>query len=104
MANITQPVRCRDSAGIRTRRVVAITGPASYATGGFACTASELFLGLVEFFPSVVGLDANGVTPRLFVYDYVNEKIKAFVPNTGAEVGGGTDLSGYTFRVEAIGK
>jgi hypothetical protein len=104
MATITEPVRTRDAAGIRARRVLQVAGPSSYATGGDPCTPNALFLGVGESIPSVTALDASGANPRLVVYDYVNEKFKWFVPNTGSEVANATDLSGYSFRIEVAGK
>jgi acyl-CoA synthetase (AMP-forming)/AMP-acid ligase II len=105
MATITQTrARCRDNAGIRARRVVTIAGPASYATGGDPIAPRQLWLGMIEFFPSVIVLNAAGAAPRSVVYDYTNEKLRWFVTDTGAEVTATTDLSGYTFHVEVMGK
>jgi hypothetical protein len=101
---ITEVVRTRDNAGIRSRRILQITGPVSYSTGGFPLASGKLFLGVKEIVPSVIGVDALGANPRLFTYDYTNEKMLAFVPSTAAEVAAAVDLSGYVFRIEVAGK
>lgn len=103
MATISEPVRTRDAAGIRAKRILLVTGPASYATGGDPCAPNALFLGALEFVPPIIAL-AAGAAPRLVVYDYTNEKFLWFVPNTGSEVANATDLSGYSFRIEVAGK
>jgi hypothetical protein len=104
MATITQAyARSHDNAGIRARRVIDVQGPASYTTGGDPLEPGEVFLGEIEYFPSVIALE-SGAAPRLVVYDHINHKLLWFVPNTAAEVSGSTDLSGYSFRVEVIGK
>lgn len=102
MATITQPVRTRDAAGIRRRCVIDIAGPSSYATGGDPITAGELFLGTIEHFPDCLAW--NGSAVRLVHFDPDNSKLVWYVPNTGAEVADTTDLSGYSFRVEVMGK
>ena len=96
--------RWGDSAGIRARRLVTITGPVSYSTGGDALAAVEVSLSEVEHFPDCVALNASNAAPRLVKYDRTNRKLMWFVPNTAAEVSGATDLSGYSFVVEVIGK
>ena len=106
MATITQTrARCRDNAGIRARRVVTITGPASYVQpGGDPLTPEDVFLGMIEYFPPTVVLNASGAAPRLVIYDYTNNVLLWFVPNTGSEVANAVDLSAYSFHVEIIGK
>ncbi len=102
---LTQPDRCKDNAGIRSRRVYLITGPPIYAAIGESLTPNALSLGVVEYIslpPCVV--NAGGAAPLLPVYGYTNQRLHFFVPSTGLEVAAGQDLSGYTFRVEAIGK
>ncbi len=105
MATITEIVRTRDAAGIRARRVLQVTGPASYTNpGGDPVAANALLLGVNEFVPPQIALDASDANPRLVVYDHTDEVFRWFVPNTGSEVANATDLSGYVFRIEVMGK
>lgn len=95
-------IRYQDNAGVRRRRVVIYTGPASYATGGDAFTASDVSLGQLEFAPNAIA--HSGTATRLLAYDYTNAKYLWYVPNTGAEVAATTDLSAFTVRLEVAGK
>lgn len=105
MATITQTrSRCKDSAGIRSRRVLEITGPSSYVAGGDPVSASAVFLGKIEYFPPIAAVNAGGTTLRIAFYDYTNEKLVWFEPTTGVEVAAATDLSGYKQVIEVIGK
>lgn len=105
MATVTQSrARARDNAGIRARRVVDIQGPASYATGGDPFVAGQVWLGAIEFFPTMIALDAAGANPRTVAFNYTTNKLMWFITDTAAEVTNATDLSGYSFRVEVIGK
>lgn len=91
--------RDRDVAGKRARRVVQITGPASYTAGGESLTASDLALREVEIFPPVVLWD--GSDWRIGHYDYDNAKLVIF-DNGFTEASG--DLSSFVGRVEVAGK
>lgn len=93
--------RYMDDAGIRRRRIVQITGPVSYPTGGFSFAASLVNCGALELAPNL--LLSSGTAVRLAVYDYTNSKYLVFVPNTGAEVANGTDLSSFSTRSEFVG-
>ncbi len=104
MATIAQTVRTRDAAGIRARRVLDITGPSSYATGGDPITAGILILGTIEHFPDCIAINAALDTVRLVHFNPTTSTLSWIVPNTGNEVADATDLSGYTFRVEVVGK
>lgn len=102
MATFTDTVRTRDAAGIRARRVLDLAGPDSYTTGGDPITAGELRLGVIEHIPDFLAY--NGTAVRLVHYDPDNETLVWIVPNTGAEVANGTDLSDYVARIEPMGK
>lgn len=103
MATIARTtVRYMDSAGIRRRRIGTYTGPASYVTGGDSLTPAELNLGTVEFLDFENAVSATPAA-RLLVYDHTNQKVIWIVPNTGAEVANGVDLSGFSARFEAAG-
>lgn len=91
-----------DTAGIRLRRVVGLTGDAAYPTGGYSIIPGDLKLGVIEFFPVVVITDGTSV--RTGVYNYTTQKLQFFVPNTNVEVANATDLSTFSARAEVIGK
>lgn len=87
------------SAGFQ-RRIFRYTGPSSYAAGGESLDPMTAFgLGRVA---AVLGVISNGSAVRVLWWDKANSKLKAFVPNTGAEASG--DLSGYSGTLEAIGQ
>lgn len=96
--------RYRDTAGVRQRRIVTITGPASYASLGMTLAPADVALGTIE---CVAGGDSfvasSGTAVRIVVFDRVNNKLIWFVPNTGAEVAAAQDLSAFSARVEIIG-
>lgn len=76
------------------------TGPSSYVSGG---TAVESQLTLVpEVMPDLILHSGSAV--RLAVYDYTNKKYMVYVPNTGAEVADGVDLSSFVGRGVAYGQ
>lgn len=77
------------------------TGPASYVTGGEA--VGEADLGVTpEVMPTLLAHSGSAV--RLLVYDYTNKKYLWYVPNTGAEVANGTDLSTFVARGVVVGQ
>lgn len=82
-----------------------MTGPSSYATGGDALDANTVFgwnsIDALDFIGVAYSSGAGAV--RLLAWDRTNQKVLWFVPNTGAEVANGTDLSGYTVAVMAVG-
>ena len=78
------------------------TGPASYTTDGEAITNQTDF-GWGETH-TLHGIARSGATYRLLVLDRANQKVLWVVPNTGAEVANGTDLSGFTAEILVTGK
>lgn len=80
------------------------TGPASYVTGGDSLRPEDIALGDIENVWLGPALDAAGANPRLLVWNPATDKVRWFVPNTGAEVANATDLSGFKARFFAIGK
>lgn len=98
-------VQLFDRWGAHEARVLAYTGPSSYATGGDTLPGASISLGKqVEAVVGLVIVNAALNAIRVGVYDHTNGKILWFVPNTGAEVANGTDLSGFTGRFVALGK
>lgn len=92
----------RDRMNDRMMRQVRYTGPASYVTGGDPVNATTE-LGMAEVY-TVHGTIGSGSAIRLIYLDYVNQKIQWFIPNTGAEVANGVDLSGFTGTLTFYGK
>lgn len=93
--------RYQDVAGIRKRRVVLYTGPASYVTGGDSFVPADVDLAQLEIAPNLIA--HSGTAVRLVVYDRTNQTYLWYVPDTGAEVANGTDLSAFTVEVELAG-
>jgi len=91
-----------DVAGVRRRTIGTYTGPASYVAGGDALVAGDVKMGVLEHVSFEVATD--GTSFRLLLYDHTNETVVWIVPDTGAEVAGTTDLSGFNARFEAIGR
>lgn len=91
-----------DASNARNRRVGKYTGPASYATGGDSFAGADVSMGRIEHPDFGVAHNGSG-TFRLLAYDSTNSKVIWVVPNTGAEVANGTDLSTFTARFEMIG-
>lgn len=82
------------------------TGPASYSTGGFTVTISELSkvdFAVVQatggYKPEIAGISGNTITILVRQYDY-----PATAAGPAVEVGAGTDLSGVTFYILAFGE
>lgn len=89
----------RDRLNDRMVRQVKYTGPSSYAAGGDAIDKIQTGMGEVY---SVLGTISNGSAVRIGWFDYPNQKVMWFVPNTGAEATG--DLSGYSGTLTFFGK
>jgi len=99
-------VRPYDNAGIRNRRIVTYTGPNPYVAGGDPFTPAEVKLKMIESFGGANGVVASNAAftaVRIVLYDYTNAVCRWFIPNTGAEVAAGVDLSGFSARVEVAG-
>lgn len=94
--------RGRDIAGVRRRTVGRYTGPASYVTGGDPIAPGDVGMGRIEFFDFELASNGAG-TFRLIQYDHASGKAIWVVPNTGAEVANGTNISAFTARFEALG-
>lgn len=90
----------RDRLNDRVVCEVRYTGPSAYPAGGDAYTAgSDLPMGEVY---GVYGTISNGSAVRIPFWDYTNQKLLFFVPNTGAEAAG--DLSAYSGTLLFTGK
>jgi hypothetical protein len=81
----------RDKFQDRLVREVQYAGPAAYVAGGDPIAGSDLGCG--EIF-GVYGILSSGSAVRIPWWDYTNQKLVLFVPNTGAEAAG--DLSTFT--------
>lgn len=90
----------RDRMNDRMIAEVVATG-GSYLTGGEVLTAADLGMSNIQ---GVYGTISNGTAVVVAWFDYTNQKLKLFVPNTGAEVANAVDLSGYTGTLLITGK
>jgi hypothetical protein len=83
-----------------------VAGPTSYATGGFTVTIEDLsriedavVIAGGGYLAEVASISGNTVTIVVRYFDYA-----ATAAGTAIEVPSGTDLSGVTFRIIAIGE
>jgi hypothetical protein len=91
----------------RLARQVRYTGPASYVAGGDPVNASgDLGMGEVYAVEGRIGNNGGTVSTaiRIPFFDYAAQKIMWFIPNTGAEVAGAVDLSGFAGTLTFYGK
>lgn len=96
-------VQLFDRWGAHEARILAYTGPSSYATGGDSLPGASISLG--KQVEAVLGaIITDGTSVRIGAYNYSTSKIQWFVPNTNVEVANGVDLSTFTGRFVAIGK
>lgn len=89
-----------DSSNARIRKIGRMAGPAVYTAGGESLTPAELGLGKVEIL--LCEAFSNGTVCIIGRYHPVSQLMQ-FFDMTGAFIAGGTDLSTYTARFEAIG-
>jgi hypothetical protein len=98
-----------DTAGIRLRRLIQIQLDNNYpntgvaATSGYPLAPGDCKLGVIEEIGDLLLWD-GGANVRIGVYDFTNQRVRVFIPNTGAEVAGGVDLSLFSTRFEVMGK
>lgn len=101
-------VNAKGYEGQKLTEIVDVNGPVSYTTGGFPLPSSTAnaapFMGTVEV---VLGGEvfraADGASVRLGAWVTTTKKMQLFVPETGAEVANGVDVSTYKARVKLIG-
>jgi len=99
------PVQARDVAGVRRRWIGRYTGPASYSPGGIGdpFLPSEVEMGAIGSFKGQAW-NSGTAAVRILIYDQVNQTVRWFIPNTGAEVAGAQDLSGFVADIEVVGR
>jgi hypothetical protein len=106
MSSMTVPSQLPDTHDRSANKIIRYllyTGPASYATGGDPVLPDDVGMTNVEaVIPVGMPWDGSG-TVRILVWDYVNDKLVWFVPNTGAQVAAAVSLSGFTCIVMVIG-
>lgn len=95
-------------AGIGRLKLVAtdVKGPSSYTTGGFTVTIeglSKIYEAVVNagngYLAEVASISGNTITIKVYEFNY-----PATAAGPATEVGAGTDLSGVTFRIIAVGE
>ena len=92
----------RDRLNDRLVREVVATGPASYATGGDVLNpTNDLGMGTVF---GVYGVLTDGSAIRIPVLNFTTQAVQFYIPNTGAEVANGVDLSGFSGTLIFTGK
>jgi hypothetical protein len=74
-------------------------GEAKYPQGGSVLTAKTL--GMTELYYVAVGAEPS--TGSIALYDYATGKLKTFAAG-GGETARGTDQSGLTWRIFAVGR
>jgi hypothetical protein len=89
----------RDVASTHKLIFVTYNGPAAYVAGGDSLAPSDVGLSNIDFID--VGQAWSGTAVRVVAYDYTNQKLVWYVPNTGSEATG--DLSTYTTRLLIFG-
>jgi hypothetical protein len=89
----------RDVASTHKLQFVVYTGPATYVAGGDSLLPADVGFSNIDYVEA--GLAWNGTAVRLVVYDYTNQKLIWYVPNTGSEASG--DLSAFTLRIVIFG-
>lgn len=95
--------RAEDGSNTKRRIMGIYTGPVSYVAGGDPIADADLKLGQLHVL-NFAGVAMNAaLTQRLVAYNHLTGKVVWVVPNTGAEVAGAVDLSGFTVRFEAVG-
>lgn len=104
--NLTNPsFPARDRLNDRMVVQAKYTGPASYATGGDAyLPASGDLLGMGEVYAVAGAVISDGSAIRIGWWDYTNQKMLWFVPNTGAQVANAVDLSTFSGYLTFFGK
>lgn len=93
----------RDRMNDRMVMQLKYTGPASYATGGESVAASN-DLGMAEVYAVAGAVISDGSAIRIGFFDYTNQKLVWYVPNTGAQVANGVDLSTFSGYLTFFGK
>lgn len=98
LTNSARPIN--DKSASFHRKVVRWTGPASYTTGGETLDPDNTGMGRVR---AVVGVISNGSAVRVPWLDVANQTLLWFIPDTGAQVANGVDLSTFVGQLEIIG-
>lgn len=99
---IAQAARSKDTAGIRQRRLLDFTGPASYTTGGETLAANSVGLGTIEHCPDFTISDGTSV--YLARYNRTTGKLQVY---TSVAAGGaitGTVAGNVVVKGSGIGE
>lgn len=90
-----------DKSDANERRILAYTGPTSYATGGDSLTPESIGLSKIG---AVLGLVISDGTNVYWGFYNLSTKKILWYSATATEIANGTNLSTFTGRFEAIGK
>ncbi|MGP8322414.1 MAG: hypothetical protein ACT6FG_00230 [Methanosarcinaceae archaeon] len=94
--------------GNRREKIISITADASWADGGESLTPGMCGLSQIDWVESAVAVEAGtGTLGYVVGYDYVNEKLLAYMGSAGTAAGlpqaATKDLSGHTLKMRVIG-
>lgn len=93
--------------GAKWGAVADVTGPTSYATGGFTLSAVSFGMSQIEF--ASAGIGSAGTHNYVVKASSASNKpsatitVLAFLTSSGAQVTAATDLSASHFRLRVIG-
>lgn len=93
-----------DASTSRLRRIGNYVGPASYVTGGDPFLPADVAMGRIEQIDFSTAVNVAGSLFRTLVWNPATNKVIWLDITNGAEIGNGTDLSGFSARFEAIGQ
>lgn len=93
-----------DRSAMKLFKYLLYTGPVSYTTFGDTFAPADVGLGKIDFInPIGNAYSKANTTMYLLSWDQNSQTVVWYVPNTGAEVANGTNLSAYTVLIEAVG-
>jgi hypothetical protein len=89
-------------AGDKRRTIGTVTFDNSYPTGGEVITPQQVGLGVILRMDLENPVSSTPTT-RMSTFDHTNRAFLAFTSADGLQVAGGTDLSAFSARFEAVG-
>lgn len=94
--------------GNRKEKIISVTADSSWADGGESLTPGMCGLSQIDWVESAIAVEAGtGTLGYVVGYDYVNEKLLAYMGSAGTAAGlpqaATVDLSGHTLKMRVIG-